>query len=127
MFFVWHIVLTTFQKGQTVIFYSQVDTRGQYFSHPLLKYDRADPLLTWRGRYNRKRGSVVTELLKYHFKGKICQTCPEQIGKETFVGLKLNILEEQSTRLGVKVNLDKTKIIVFREGGLFNSNRKLLL
>ena len=30
---------------------------------------------------------------------------------------KLNILEEQSTRLGVKVNLDKTKIIVFRKGG----------
>ena len=36
---------------------------------------------------------------------------------------KLNILEEQSTRLGVKVNLDKTKIIVFRKGGFWLSSK----
>ena len=33
---------------------------------------------------------------------------------------KLNILEQQSKRLGVKVNLDKTKIIVFRKGGFLS-------
>ena len=37
---------------------------------------------------------------------------------------KLNILEEQSTRLGVKVNLDKTKIIVFRKGGFLSKFEK---
>ena len=37
---------------------------------------------------------------------------------------KLNILEEQSTRLGVKVNLEKTKIIVFRKGGFLSKFEK---
>ena len=33
---------------------------------------------------------------------------------------KLNILEQQSKRLGVTVNLEKTKIIVFRKGGFLS-------
>ena len=37
---------------------------------------------------------------------------------------KLNILEQQSKRLGVRVNLEKTKIIVFRKGGFLSKYEK---
>ena len=45
---------------------------------------------------------------------------------DTIQGLqqKLNILEEQSERLGVTVNLEKTKIIVFRKGGYLSKYEK---
>ena len=45
---------------------------------------------------------------------------------DTIQGLqqKLNILEEQSKRLGVTVNLEKTKIIVFRKGGYLSKYDK---
>ena len=41
---------------------------------------------------------------------------------DTVQGLqqKLNILEQQSNRLGLKINLEKTKIIVFRKGGFLS-------
>ena len=37
---------------------------------------------------------------------------------------KLNVLEKQSKRLGITVNLDKTKIIVFRKGGFLSRFEK---
>ena len=37
---------------------------------------------------------------------------------------KLNIIYEQSNRLGLKVNIDKTKIIVFRKGGHLSRHEK---
>ena len=43
---------------------------------------------------------------------------------DTPIGLqtKLNLLFKQSTRLGLDVNLDKSKIIVFRKGGRLNKH-----
>ena len=45
---------------------------------------------------------------------------------DTIQGLqqKLNILRNQSIRLGISVNLDKTKIIVFRKGGFLSKYEK---
>ena len=45
---------------------------------------------------------------------------------DTPIGLqsKLNILHTQSKRLGLEVNLDKTKIIVFRKGGFLGKFEK---
>ena len=45
---------------------------------------------------------------------------------ETPAGLqqKLNILHSQCDRLGLKVNMSKTKIIVFRKGGFLGKNEK---
>ena len=45
---------------------------------------------------------------------------------DTVQGLqqKLNILEYQSKRLGIEVNLEKTKIIVFRKGGYLSKFEK---
>ena len=45
---------------------------------------------------------------------------------DTIQGLqqKLNVLETQSKRLGITVNLDKTKIIVFRKGGKLSKFEK---
>ena len=37
---------------------------------------------------------------------------------------KLNIIHSMSERLGLEVNLDKTKIIVFRKGGFLSKNEK---
>ena len=37
---------------------------------------------------------------------------------------KLNIIHSMSQRLGLEVNLDKTKIIVFRKGGFLGKNEK---
>ena len=44
----------------------------------------------------------------------------------TPVGLQnqLNILEKQAKRLGLKVNLDKAKIMVFRKGGFLGRNER---
>ena len=45
---------------------------------------------------------------------------------DTIQGLqqKLNILRKQSIRLGISVNLDKTKIMVFRKGGFLSKYEK---
>ena len=45
---------------------------------------------------------------------------------DTIQGLqqKLNVLETQSKRLGIQVNLDKTKIMVFRKGGFLSRHEK---
>ena len=48
------------------------------------------------------------------------------IVSDTPIGLqsKLDIIQQQSIRLGLKVNLNKTKIIVFRKGGFLGKNEK---
>ena len=35
---------------------------------------------------------------------------------------QLNVIESQSRRLGLEVNLNKTKIVVFRKGGFLSKN-----
>ena len=47
---------------------------------------------------------------------------------DTVQGLqqKINVSEKQSKRLGIQVNLDKTKIMVFRKGGFLSRHEKWL-
>ena len=48
------------------------------------------------------------------------------LASDTIVGLQnqINILSEQAMRLGMKVNLDKTKVMVFRKGGFLSKDEK---
>ena len=48
------------------------------------------------------------------------------LASDTIVGLQnqINILSEQARRLGLEVNLDKTKIMVFRKGGFLSRDEK---
>ena len=45
----------------------------------------------------------------------------------TVIGLQnqLNVLQEATQRLGLTVNLDKSKVVVFRKGGLLGCKREM--
>ena len=51
------------------------------------------------------------------------------LSSDSIVGLQnqINVLSEQAHRLGMEVNLSKTKIIVFRKGGFLSQHEKWFL